>query len=166
MKGKNKVTKPAKRALQLNSEDYATHRSSFYCSCKYITLWRVLLVVPALAIIAISVLAAWFIGWSAIIIPIFTLPILVFLWIKYIPLEIKSKIYRLSPRILHIESGVIVKRHLRIPRSNIQYLGLRRTPVHRFMGLSTVEIMLGAGVVRIYGIAEEDAESLRRQMES
>ena len=62
---------------------------------------------------------------------------------------------------LLVERGVFCRRAILIPRRQIQYVKLRRSPLERAFGLSSLVFVTSGGRTVLYGLDPADAERLR-----
>lgn len=137
----------------------------YHCAYHYITLRRLFLLVPTFFISLIFFVLYLFLGIYAIVIPAIFVPVLIITAIKLIPMAARERVYSVSDSSLRVSSGVFIKKTRIISLKNIQYTTLRQSFVHKIFGLCTLNIMLGAGTVPLFGMSFNDAERLRLALE-
>jgi len=73
----------------------------------------------------------------------------------------ERRYYTRYPRWLKLEKGLILRTIILVPRAQIICTRLRRGPLERMLGLSTVILVTTAGQVTLPGLAREEAARLR-----
>ncbi len=131
------------------------------CSKRLLTLWRIYASFILLAVTA-SGLSAALLTDIAILIPLSISVSSIFIYLLvYLPVLWNSRTYTRNRGILRIEKGVIYKRTTVVPRSQLQFISVRRLPLERMLGLSTLVFHTTGGNVYLPGLENEDAAALR-----
>lgn len=73
--------------------------------------------------------------------------------------------YCISETSIQIEKGIFFKRKILIPMGKIQHVDAKQGPILKKYGLSTVILSTAAGSHEIPGLAEETADSIRKEIE-
>jgi len=135
------------------------------CAPRFRTLLRLYLCVPLLLCAAMFVLSLFLFSVGATLLwgvfaGIFTAAAL------FLPQMVYDRIYytRYSSR-FKLERGLFVRSISLIPREQIICTRLRRGPLERLLGLSTVILVTTGGRVTVPGLSGEDAARLRKSLE-
>lgn len=131
------------------------------CAPRYRTLIRLYLCFPLLAcavwtILSLSYLPPlyWMISGAS--------AALMILCVVFLPGMYYERLYYTRyPQWLKLERGLILRTIILIPRGQIICTRLRRGPLERILGLSTVILVTTAGRVLLPGLTREDAARLR-----
>ncbi len=135
------------------------------CAPRFRTLLRIYLCVPLLLCAAVFVLSIFFFSMGMILLwGIFT-GILASAAL-FLPQMVYDRIFytRYSSR-FKLERGLLVRSITLIPREQIICTRLRRGPLERMLGLSTVLLVTTGGRVTVPGLSSEDAARLRKSLE-
>ncbi|MFL6204882.1 MAG: PH domain-containing protein [Acidimicrobiales bacterium] len=78
----------------------------------------------------------------------------------------RRRTWTLAPRTLQLRRGVVVHRATSIPYDRIQQIDVERGPLERMFRLSQLVVRTAAATTdaSLYGLAPEDADSLRQQL--
>lgn len=137
----------------------------FRCDYNYIKLKRIGLAVPIAIVGLFFAVCCLLFGMISIIIIAVALPIFIFVFAKYMPIQVIAREYHLQKRSLMVVSGVILKTEQQVPLLNIQYITLKRNILERMLKISTIEVMLGAGNIKLKGLGVHQAEKLKEKLE-
>lgn len=131
------------------------------CAPRYRTLLRLYLCVPLAACIAWLTLALVYLSpLDRLISGAFTAALI--LCVVFLPGMYYERLYYTRyPRWLKLERGLILRTIILVPRGQIICTRLRRGPLERIFGLSTVIFVTTAGRVTLSGLTREDSARLR-----
>lgn len=132
------------------------------CAPRFRTLLRAYLCVPLLLCASATVLASLFFSAGTVMLmgavtgcaaaAVFFLPQMLY----------ERMYYTRHANWLKLERGLFVRSIILIPRRQVICTRLRRGPLERILGLSTVILITTAGRVTMPGLAKEDAARLRQ----
>lgn len=131
------------------------------CAPRYRTLLRLYLCAPLTACILWLVLAlAYLSPLDRLISGAFTAALIV--CVVFLPGMYYERLYYTRyPQWLKMERGLILRTIILIPRGQIICTRLRRGPLERMLGLSSVVLVTTAGRVTLPGLTREDSARLR-----
>ena len=117
-------------------------------------------------LVTVGVIAAVKVGASVswLLLPLIVVALYVFTALT-LKLEWESWTYRLTPEILEMSHGWLVRKSRTVPRDRIQHLDVNSGPFDRRFGLVQVVIhTAGANVGTIPGLSPERADRLRAEI--
>ncbi len=130
-------------------------------SRRLLYLWRIYLSVILAIVLALGLWAA-FTSDMAVLIPLsVTVTSILVYQLVYLPVLWESRTYTRCRGILRIEKGVIIRRTIVIPRSQLQFISLRRHLHERIFNLTTLVFHTTGGKIYLSGLEAEDAENLK-----
>lgn len=132
------------------------------CSKKLITLIRIITLSAAVIPAAICVLTIIFIDLSSAVLPMAAVLVLIWTGIRFAPMYYESLSYTRARSFFRIEHGVFWHRRILIPNNKIQYVDIRRNPLERITGISTLIFFTPGGKIPLHGIDVDNAKRLVR----
>ena len=135
------------------------------CSERYTTLVRVYIIAAGVALTACAAMLVVVYGAIAIILPSVSAAAVLWAAVSLPEMYTSRLVYIRHRDWLMVQRGLLWHRSILLPRRQIQYVRLRRGPVERLFGLSSLVFMTSGGRVRVCGLEPQDAERLRRLME-
>lgn len=130
-------------------------------SPKVIILWRTRLLLLLVPLVCLTVLAVRFFGAAAAIPAVIFISLDLWLALAFTQTFYESMTYSCRRGWLRIERGVISRSASIVPRRQIQFVSLTRTPLERRLGVCTLVFHTPGGRVRVFGLEESEAERLR-----
>ena len=87
--------------------------------------------------------------------------------IVYLLFEVHFRAYKLDATGLHVKTGLLVKSHVIVPQSRIQYTTIDRSFLERSMDLATLRVSTAGSqlaAVTVKHLRDEEAERIRRAL--
>ncbi len=132
-----------------------------HCSKRLLTLWRLYCVFILLSVSAFGIFAAVFSDIFILIPLAVSVSSITVYQLVYLPILWRSRTYTRNRGILRIEKGYIFKKTTIVPRSQLQFISVRRLPLERLLGLSTLIFHTTGGNIHLPGLEQDTAALLR-----
>lgn len=131
------------------------------CSKRLLTLWRLYSVFILLFVSALGILGAVFSDIFILIPLAVSVSSIMIYQLVYLPVLWRCRTYTRNRGILRIEKGFIFKKITVVPRSQLQFISVRRMPLERILGLSTLIFHTTGGNIYLPGLEQDTAAQLR-----
>lgn len=130
-------------------------------SKRLLLLWRIYAVMILLFILAIGLFAVFWSGVAVLIPLAVSVSSVVIYQLVYLPVLWSCRTYTRNRGVLWIERGYIFKKTTVLPRSQLRFISVRRRPIERILGLSTLVFHTTGGNIALPGLENEDALQLK-----
>ncbi len=132
-----------------------------HCSKRLLVQWRIYTALTLLIITSFGIFAALFSN-IAILIPLsISVSSILIYQLVYLPVLWSCRTYTRNRGLLRIEKGFVFKKTIVIPRSQLQFISVRRLPLERILGISTLIFHTTGGKVHLSGLENDDAVQLK-----
>ena len=135
------------------------------CSERYTALLRVYAIAFAAVVIGFAAAAVFWLGVIALILPAVISALMLWAVITLPEMYAARTTYIRHRDWFLLRKGLLWHRSILVPRRQIQYVSLRRNPLERLFGLTTLVFMTAGGRVYLHGVEHDEAERLRRLLE-
>ncbi len=131
------------------------------CSKRLLTLWRLYAVFILMLVSAVGILGAVYSDVFILVPLAVSVSSITIYQLVYLPVLWSCRTYTRNRGILRIEKGFILKRTTVVPRSQLQFISIRRLPLERILGISTLIFHTTGGNVYLPGLENDTAAQLR-----